>query len=279
MPRLPALQRLKTGALGVLRSRSETTYLLPPSGTRFGNHLYRLLRAHLRDRQGERALMVRPPDLESWLRLVPDLMPLTAPREQMRLWDRRDLYHYQRWGTDYDEGQIHDFCRSRILTSPELLDALAQVDPEDVAVNVRRGDYYSVPEFRGYYSFDIAAYLEAAGELIGGFAGKSVTVVSDDPQWCRERLRFPGADVVRFGSPTRPGALTDLALVAGARVNILTNSTFSYWGAHLRDARLGVGQGVTVVPAFHRRGAQGGRSWHLNPRWRIVEDIPGGWDS
>ncbi len=59
-----------------------------------------------------------------------------------------------------------------------------------MTVNVRRGDYYSDPVFRGRYSFDIEAYLDVALARAVEMAGPvdHVLVVSDGIEWCRARL-------------------------------------------------------------------------------------------
>lgn len=76
----------------------------------------------------------------------------------------------------------------------------------------------------------------------------------------------------------RTGPADDLAVLTSADALILTNSTFSYWGGHLNGAHRGGGDPAIVAPAFHARGqSTGDRSWHLDPDWCVVEELPGGW--
>ena len=94
-----------------------------------------------------------------------------------------------------------------------------------VAVNVRRGDYL-VPHMEprwgnlardGYYQ-RVAATL-----------GDDVVylVFSDDLDWCRHNLVLEPAEFADFDP------FTSLVLMAGCEVNVVANSSFSWWGAYL----------------------------------------------
>ena len=46
--------------------------------------------------------------------------------------------------------------------------------------------------------------------------------------------------------------------LASARRLIITNSTFSYWGAYVSNVRYGDNHGLVYAPWFHRRDIDGG---------------------
>ena len=149
---------------------------------------------------------------------------------------------------------------------------------------MRRGDYYSVARFRGMYSFDVAEYLRVA-------VAESVTadgpvgllrVVSDDPDWCRLKLPFLAEHAGRVehldAGQTVGRPHEHFRTLASSRRLVLANSTFSYWGAHVSNVVQADNHAQVWAPWFHRRDIDGGRAWHLDPRWSVVRDIPGGWD-
>jgi hypothetical protein len=97
-----------------------------------------------------------------------------------------------------------------------------------VAVHVRRGDYIS--SGYGHHWGDLAAdgyYQRALAEI-----GEDVTylVFSDDIAWCRSSLDLGPVhyvDVDPFAS---------LCLMTRCDINVIANSSFSWWGAFLNSA-------------------------------------------
>ena len=63
-------------------------------------------------------------------------------------------------------------------------------------------------------------------------AEPTVVVVSDDPEWCRTTLDFPTR--VRVISEELSGA-EQLHLLALCQHHVLSNSSFSFWGAWLAE--------------------------------------------
>jgi hypothetical protein len=93
------------------------------------------------------------------------------------------------------------------------------------AVHVRRGDYLvpqTEPEW-GNLARD--GYYERAAQMIG----RDVTYVvfSDDLDWCRDSLALDPMVFADFDH------YTCLCLMAGCDVNVVANSSFSWWGAYL----------------------------------------------
>ncbi len=236
--------------------------MTPPESLRLGNWMYLWLNAHKRTRAGMSTLVLEAPGMSPWLDAFPELSRLTISKDELRFHDRRESFgaYRQRFGVDFTR---EDLCAF-------IADALVPVITPDVSgtlvINVRRGDYYTVPDLIERYAFDQIGYI---GHALDQFAGvERAMIVSDDPRWCRDNLH----DLVSASIPTVDFAATDpvsnfLTLASAGRI-IGSNSTFSYWGAYVagvlhEDAEI-------VMPRFHARQAGSTDSYQLDPRWSVI---------
>ncbi|MBM6404299.1 alpha-1,2-fucosyltransferase [Phycicoccus sp. CSK15P-2] len=277
---MPLVSDAKARLLGLVR-RGPRTVLWTRPEYGLGNLLYLLMHAHARRGRGEDVLVRSTPTLERWLPLVPAAQDLVVAPGDVRLTDRRDVHPPFRWGRDWAADELDRF-QSDVLAGSPLLDpeGTTALGPDDVVVVVRRGDYWSVPEHRATYAFDTVAYVRAAMALqreVGGPVPR-VHVVSDGPRWCRAHLGWLEESArLTFVDPDQtPRA--QLATLAGASRLVVTNTTFGYWGGYLAGHRSGRPE-LVVAPRFHARGPSWGSvATQLDPRWTVLEEIPGGWD-
>lgn len=107
-----------------------------------------------------------------------------------------------------------------------------------VSLHVRRGDYVSDPKIRALHNICTVNYYEKAlaqmREKVGSY---DLVVFSDDVPWVRENLKL-GADVLYVSDQNIPSgqplsAPQELTLMAHCRHHVISNSTFSWWGAYL----------------------------------------------
>lgn len=129
---------------------------------------------------------------------------------------------------------IDDFVRDCMLPGSGVTPG----HPEQIVVNIRRGDYYSDPSFRKQFGFPIETYVRKAmtQAIAEGGTPRSIHVVSDGPEWCRQHLDWLSQFApVTHEDETRRTPESDLRVVAGAQRLIITNSTFSYWAAYIGD--------------------------------------------
>lgn len=263
--------------LGVVRRRSNIDVNLPPaSGIGLGNMLTYWFWAHKRRAEGTEAFVARTDAMLPWLDVFPALRELLIERSDIPFSAQRR--HEMRQEFNETERALQEEFIQRYLLSSPLWPTTPPTEPEVVTVNVRRGDYYSEPHWRALYGFDIAAYVRLAleGSLQQG-AIRTVRVVSDGPDWCRENLDFL-ADYgkLEFQSPS-DGPTENLLQLSSASRLVLANSSFSYWAAHMSNVWHQGGHEFTWAPWFHRRDFLDGAAWQLDPRWSVVRDIPGGW--
>lgn len=261
----------------LMRVGKRTIIWAPESGVGFGNVLYAWLHVHQQQASGADCRLLPPPHMDPWRELFPTLWTdLSIRREDVRATDRRDWVWNSRFGRDFTRAELHGFVRAHL--APALVDRAA--DGGTVTINVRRGDYYSQPHFRGTYSFDIAAYVEAAlAEAQKQGAFDRVVVVSDGIEWCRlklDALLREHAEAITYVEGESPQ--DNFVRVAAARRLIGTNSSFSYWGGYVSNVLHGADSQV-IMPRFHARLGESPDAYQLDPAWTIVEDIPGGWDA
>ena len=100
-----------------------------------------------------------------------------------------------------------------------------------VCVNVRRGDYLerNNPEmgFRSLSVDEIRAILKEH------FPKDKVLFVSDDIDWCKKN--FKGRRYKFADKPCQYKPEMDLYLQTQCKANVISNSTFSWWGAFLNE--------------------------------------------
>ena len=100
-----------------------------------------------------------------------------------------------------------------------------------VSLHVRRGDYVNTGLADAWGNLAADGYYDRAVAMLG--ADVTYLVFSDDIAWCRESLELEGAESVEFVDVDHG---TSLAVMAGCDVNIIANSSFSWWGAYLNPA-------------------------------------------
>jgi hypothetical protein len=103
-----------------------------------------------------------------------------------------------------------------------------------VFIHVRHGDYLSNPETGDFHGVLPDEYYFAAVDHIRSTVhNPSFFIFSDDPDWCM-RSFLPGVFI-------SAGPQGDLFLMNQCRHAIIANSTYSWWGAWLGDAKVVVG--------------------------------------
>jgi hypothetical protein len=278
---LDADETLRSRVLRLVRRGSGEVNWVPPA-LGLGNHLYMWLHAWTRQQSGVNSRILFHESMRTWLHEFPSLRPLTVERGRVGLTDRRVIVWGQSFGTEFTEEELQQFIESCLLESQTMKEALSDarlsLPAGRLVVNVRRGDYYSVPEFLRSHGMNVKSYVgvavlkAAAQSEING-----VRVVSDDPHWCRENLTgLRQYGPVDFGPESRT-PLGDLATLAAAETLVLANSTFSYWGAYINGVLSSRDQNTIWAPAFHARNFNHGQAWHLDPKWNVIDDLPGGW--
>lgn len=256
-----------------------------------GNLLQLAMWAYDGHRSGTPRWIRSTPRLDPWLEVFPGLGAVVLDPSEVRFTDRRVRpwsAHARAEGIgdavpeheQVDVRAVETFLRDVVLPGARLTSPVRHEPSQDcLVVNVRRGDYYSDPDIRRQYGFDVVGYLRiaVAGSVSRDGSPSDIVVVSDDIEWCRAELAWLD-DVAPTRFAVTSGAVDDFATVSGARRAVITNSTFSYWAAHVSNVIHVDNHSQVWAPRFFDRTQNGGRSWLLDPRWSVVEELPHGWD-
>jgi hypothetical protein len=100
----------------------------------------------------------------------------------------------------------------------------ADWQPNTIAVHIRRGDFLYDPV--NFPTQPLEFYLEALKRL--DYKNKKVVFCSDDLQYCKQNFKF-----ANFRENT--DELSDIYFMANCEAVIISNSTFSFWGAYLSN--------------------------------------------
>ncbi len=126
------------------------------------------------------------------------------------------------------------FCNPLNKNNSELLEQIRASN--SVSLHVRRGDYVSNQKIKKdaltpsgvcteKYYFNAIEYIQAQIENPEFF------VFSDDIEWCRQNLRLESAHYADWNVGKE--SFVDMQLMSCCKHNIISNSTFSWWGAWL----------------------------------------------
>lgn len=126
----------------------------------------------------------------------------------------------------FDTDLVHRLFAIDKETNSYIQDKYGEIlKKEIISLHVRRGDYVYRPRRQRLCSL---AYYKRAIKYFG--KNKTFLVLSDDIEWCKKHFRGNN-----FIYPERENALIDLYLQSLCTHNIISNSTFSWWGAWLNN--------------------------------------------
>lgn len=137
-----------------------------------------------------------------------------------------------------------------------------------VSLHVRRGDYVSDVGVSALHNICTVDYYQRAMAEIKGRIGEcSLVVFSDDVAWVRENLLLGSEVFYVSGGQTPTGerltAPQELVLMSRCRHHIISNSTFSWWGAYLNRRA----DKIVVAPGLWNRSKIHSHKNILPPSW------------
>jgi hypothetical protein len=132
------------------------------------------------------------------------------------------------------EADVKDaFAFKHPLTGEAALLAEKIKNSNSISVHVRRADYL-LPKYKSVYGATSLEYYNKAISLIAErVKDPTFFIFSDDIAWCRENIKPSFPTVYMDAASSGPKASFHLQLMSLCRHNIITNSSFSWWGAWL----------------------------------------------
>lgn len=115
--------------------------------------------------------------------------------------------------------------RKKIKISKELSEALK--NEESVAVHIRRGDYVRVR-----HALKPAYYNNAIRMMKQKYQNPIFLIFSEDLEWAKKNLSNTN-DYVYVNEDRKLQDYEELMIMSRCRSNIISNSTYSWWGAWL----------------------------------------------
>jgi hypothetical protein len=137
---------------------------------------------------------------------------------------------------------VADTIRSELmpLPAPSALDQAIGDKvraTESVSVHVRRGDYVTQKAAAIVHGVCPLDYYDAAMQIIERrISSPHFYVFSDDSEWARTNLTFPGPAVF-VDHNNGSTAFQDMRLMSQCRHHVIANSSFSWWGAWLNPRK------------------------------------------
>jgi len=132
---------------------------------------------------------------------------------------------------------IEEILKASIKFSPTLESKFVNLireisDCTSVSVHVRRGDYLIAKNLNIYESVGVNYYKEVLSLLIKMFGRIRIYIFTDDTKWVRENFNFIDQEIVIVSEMTN-SAIEDLYLMQLCKINVIANSSFSWWAAYL----------------------------------------------
>jgi hypothetical protein len=122
-----------------------------------------------------------------------------------------------------------------------------------VSLHVRRGDYL-LPKYEKEYGATDAPYYDRAVRYVAERVPDiHVFVISDDPAWSAEKLKFSVPATYLDYASAGPKNSFHLELMSLCKHNIITNSSFSWWSAWLNR---NPGKIVVAPERWHANGGK-----------------------
>ena len=244
----------------ILLIRSDLDYQRYMSVFRWMGWDYRVIRSES-EMKGVRFVQFR-----QQLKINTKYVPLPDVRKAENFWFSGANESPQFFGGDRMFAQhLFPAITDNGLLTDEVLGLYPEIDFDGiVSINVRRGDKMALQD---KYVIPSAGWIRRAMDR---FTGCMFLFTSDDISWCRREFgndpRCLFADRI---TDNFPKWLIDLRLQTLCRHNIISNSTFSWWGAYLNchtDRKV-----IYTLPWYRHRTPSQTDSIPLGDGWEVVQ--------
>jgi hypothetical protein len=129
--------------------------------------------------------------------------------------------------------------------------------PKTISIHIRKGDYLQNPDIHPTVGL---SYIEKSLETIGEYS--HIFIFSDDKEWIIQNLKYKNMTIV-----DEEKDYLDMWLMSLCENNIISNSTFSWWGSFLNKNK----NKKVCAPSiwFGQRGPQNFKDIYY-PSWEVI---------
>lgn len=124
--------------------------------------------------------------------------------------------------------EFKDQCWNNFFSRSRIQDDFRASGKKTIGISIRRGDYIGN---QNYVNLPVTYFILALFERFPDRHDKNIVIFSDDIPWCR--VHFGTLDNVYFSENN--SAIEDLCLLSQCDEFLLSNSTFSYFGALIAE--------------------------------------------
>jgi len=259
-----------------INPNSKEVYITP-KGARWRNLIYFFLRAYQYDQQGKNLRIIHTSHMIELLRHFPSLKKYIIGVNEIKFYHKKDNSNkfYQEFGIDFTEDDILNFIKEHLLTQQVISQyQLSEPANEDLTINIRRGDFYEKNN-ASIYGYDQIGFIKHVFK--NHYPAKKwnrITVISDNLKWCKENFKFLSEFCQELYFPEFKDNQVILGFlgIANSKNLILSNSTFSFWGAYLSNYLYDSYEN-TICPIFGSRRIENTDLYQYNPRWNMITDF------
>jgi hypothetical protein len=131
-----------------------------------------------------------------------------------------------------------------------------------ICLHVRRGDYLAKKTMRQIGVCDMEYYKNGIEYVASRLINPKIFIFTDDPHWVSENIDFDFDTSILSHNGNR-GDCHDLMLMKSCKHFVISNSSFSWWGAWLSE-----GKGKTVIAP---------KRWFAGKAFNREDIHPRGW--
>ncbi|MEY8214477.1 MAG: alpha-1,2-fucosyltransferase [Colwellia sp.] len=144
-------------------------------------------------------------------------------------------FQTEKYFSSIREVLLKNFTLKEPLREHDSLIEKAIIKTNSVSVHIRRGDYITNPSANAVHGTCDQEYFNRALKYLKErdvlLADTVLFIFSDDILWCKNNLGFDIKTTFVDADASRPEV--DIHLMSKCKHNIISNSTFSWWGAWL----------------------------------------------
>ncbi|RZK58391.1 MAG: alpha-1,2-fucosyltransferase [Pedobacter sp.] len=141
-------------------------------------------------------------------------------------------WHTQKYFSGVKEDLLTTFKFDRFIDKENIATLVKIKNTNSVALHVRRGDYMNEANINLFGRVCTKAYFEKAiNTLNKKVLSPHYFIFSNDIEWVKQNLVFERATFVNHNLGA--DSWKDMCLMSECKHNIISNSTFSWWGAWL----------------------------------------------